>query len=79
MQPREGERSARVCRSSVPAWQAATALHPRALKYAATVFGAPTEETFLCALRGMSQADFDELRLEMNSMGMDNRPEAELA
>lgn len=58
---------------------AATALGPRALKTVATVFGAPTEETFLHALRGMSQADFDELRLEITSMGLENRPEAELA
>jgi hypothetical protein len=43
------------------------------------VFGAPTEEVFLHSLRNMSQSDFDELRLEIASMGMDNRPDAELA
>jgi hypothetical protein len=50
-----------------------------ALRTAATVFGAPTEEVFLTTLRAMSPEDFDELRLEITSMGMDNRPDAELA
>ena len=58
---------------------AARALGPRALKTVATVFGAPTEETFLYALGSMSQADLDELRLEITSMGLENRPDAELA
>lgn len=58
---------------------AAGKLGSGARRTVATVFGAPTEEAFMAALRGMSQADLDELRLEITSMGMENRPDAVLA